>query len=487
MATSYRTPGVYVEEISTLPASVAAVATAIPIFAGATEIAEDNDGSSLLNIPTRISSMLEYEEKFGKGFSEHAAISVEIEDTLDENDNSKVAIRAIDVTVNDAELSDYRMYYALQMFFANGGRDCWILSVALYDASMYNIDLLETAVDTMEKEDEPTLILFTDRFTTEAYKDIYDYALSSCNKLKDRFTIMDIWDETDNAKDDADKFRDVGISMDYLSYGAAYYPMLKTTLNYAFDEEQLNVIHKTNDPSVTPSTVTDGDFHDALLTDIKKGDNGYDKDSSLYNILIQNIAKDTWVKMAPGSAMAGIFARVDNDRGVWKAPANVSVKKVSGPTIMVTNAQQETLNVDATSGKSINVIRAFTGKGTLVWGSRTLAGNDNEWRYVPVRRFFIFVEESVKKATEFVVFEPNDAKTWLRVKTMIENFLNQLWKQGALQGAKPADAFFVNVGLGITMTAQDILEGRMNVEIGMAAVRPAEFIILKFSHKLQQS
>jgi len=123
----------------------------------------------------------------------------------------------------------------------------------------------------------------------------------------------------------------------------------------------------------------------------------------------------------------------------------------------------------------------------LVWGSRTLAGNDNEWRYVPVRRFFIFVEESVKKATEFVVFEPNDAKTWLRVKTMIENFLNQLWKQGALQGAKPADAFFVNVGLGITMTAQDILEGRMNVEIGMAAVRPAEFIILKFSHKLQQS
>ena len=110
--------------------------------------------------------------------------------------------------------------------------------------------------------------------------------------------------------------------------------------------------------------------------------------------------------------------------------------------------------------------------------------NENEWRYVPVRRLYIFVEESVKKATEFVVFEPNDAKTWMRVKTMIENFLTSLWKKGALAGAKPEHAFFVKVGLGETMTYQDILNGIMNIEIGMAAVRPAEFIILKFSHKI---
>ncbi|MGB3464673.1 MAG: phage tail sheath C-terminal domain-containing protein [Cyclobacteriaceae bacterium] len=141
----------------------------------------------------------------------------------------------------------------------------------------------------------------------------------------------------------------------------------------------------------------------------------------------------------------------------------------------------------STSGKSINVIRNFVGKGTLVWGARTLAGNDNEWRYVPVRRLYICVEESVKKATEIVVFEPNDANTWLRVKTMIENFLTTLWRDGALAGASTDEAFFVNIGLGKTMTAQDILEGKMNVEIGMAAVRPAEFIILKFSHKLQES
>ena len=186
-------------------------------------------------------------------------------------------------------------------------------------------------------------------------------------------------------------------------------------------------------------------------------------------------------------AVAGIYARVDRDRGVWKAPANVSVNSVSAPSVKITHEQQAGLNVDASTGKSINVIRSFAGKGILVWGARTLAGNDNEWRYVPVRRLYIFIEESVKKATEFVVFEPNTATTWVRVKAMIENFLTSLWREGALAGAKPEQAFFVKVGLGETMTSQDILEGRMNVEIGLAAVRPAEFIILKFSHKLQES
>jgi hypothetical protein len=144
------------------------------------------------------------------------------------------------------------------------------------------------------------------------------------------------------------------------------------------------------------------------------------------------------------------------------------------------------MNVDPT-GKSVNALRFFSGKGFLVWGARTLAGNDNEWRYVSVRRFFNMVEESVKKATEPFVFEPNDANTWVKVRAMIENFLAVQWRGGALAGAKPEDAYYVRVGLGATMTAQDILEGRMIVEIGMAVVRPAEFIILRFSHKMQES
>ena len=191
--------------------------------------------------------------------------------------------------------------------------------------------------------------------------------------------------------------------------------------------------------------------------------------------------------LPPSGAVAGVYAAVDRDRGVWKAPANVSLNAVISPAVKISQDQQGEYNVDVNAGKSINIIRSFTGKGTLVWGARTLAGNDNEWRYVSVRRFFNFVEESVKKATEQFVFEPNDANTWVRIQGMIENFLTVLWRQGALQGIKPEHAFYVAVGLGKTMTPIDILEGRLIVEIGMAAVRPAEFIILKFSHKMAES
>ncbi|SDD67325.1 hypothetical protein SAMN05216464_102244 [Mucilaginibacter pineti] len=188
----------------------------------------------------------------------------------------------------------------------------------------------------------------------------------------------------------------------------------------------------------------------------------------------------------PSGSIAGVYAAVDNSRGVWKAPANVSLNNVIGPAVKIDSSDQDDMNVTST-GKSINAIRAFAGRGTLVWGARTLAGNDNEWRYVPVRRFFIMVEESVKKATYPFVFETNDANTWSKLRAMVQNFLTLQWRASALQGAKPEDAFFVNVGLGETMTALDVLEGRLIVEIGMAAVRPAEFIILRFSHKMLEN
>jgi hypothetical protein len=208
--------------------------------------------------------------------------------------------------------------------------------------------------------------------------------------------------------------------------------------------------------------------------------------TALYN-QIKTALSQQRVVLPPSPAVAGVYASVDRERGVWKAPANVSLAAVIGPVTKITHEEQENLNVDPTAGKSINAIRAFTGKGTMVWGARTLAGNDNEWRYVSVRRLFNMIEESTKKATAFAVFEPNDAATWLKVKAMIESYLYGLWEQGALAGSTPEAAYFVNVGLGKTMTAQDILEGRMIVEIGVAAVRPAEFIILRFTHKMQEA
>ena len=209
--------------------------------------------------------------------------------------------------------------------------------------------------------------------------------------------------------------------------------------------------------------------------------------STVYSGIIKAVRSEGYV-LPPAAAIAGIYSAVDADRGVWKAPANVSVNGIQTEPATLFASDYDDLNVPSDGqGKSINAIRFFRGKGTLVYGARTLAGNDAEWRYVPVRRLFIMVEESVKKATESLVFEPNDANTWQKTKAMIENFLIDLWKDGALAGPTAESAFFVKIGLNETMTPQDILDGKLIVEIGMAAVRPAEFILLRFSHKLQEA
>jgi phage tail sheath protein FI len=285
----------------------------------------------------------------------------------------------------------------------------------------------------------------------------------------------------------------LGNSLDELKYGAAYYPFLNTTLNYAIGNNLL--VAYTKDGTVLTTVDADANAEDLQLADLlsPRGNleatikNGLSlPNASIYNQVKAEINRQ-FVVMPPSPAVAGIYARVDASRGVWKAPANESLSYCSSAVEKISSLDQQNLNVDPGSGKSINAIRFFTGKGLLVWGARTLAGNDNEWRYISVRRFFNFAEESIKKGTEWVVFEPNDANTWVRVRAMIENFLIKQWRAGALAGAKPEHAFYVRVGLGVTMTALDILEGRMNVEIGMAVVRPAEFIILKFSHKMQES
>ena len=190
--------------------------------------------------------------------------------------------------------------------------------------------------------------------------------------------------------------------------------------------------------------------------------------------------------MSPASAMAGIYTMVDNSRGVWKAPANVSLNSVTAPTVNISHDDQEDLNVTP-MGKSINAIRPFVGEGTLVWGARTLDGNSLDWRYISVRRTMIMLEESIRLAAKAYVFEPNVANTWVTIRSMIENFLTGIWKQGGLAGAVPSDAFSVQVGLGETMTPVDILEGILRVTVLVAISRPAEFIEITFQQQMQKS
>ncbi len=566
-----KTPGVYIREVSKLPASVAPVSTAIPAFVGYTEKAERR-GEDVSGKPVRITSMLDFTEIFGQAFDEQYGLTLTTQD-----DETRFEITGTE--------SPYLLHYAMQMFFANGGGPCYVVSAGTYDENPDNdsIDATELtdALEALETEDEPTMIVIPEsvKLNANARRALHDQMLLQCSELKDRFAIMDaLVLNDDDPFEDAGAFRNE-VGMGNLSYGAVYYPSMKTTLGFSFDEKSVEItdntvaeglrladgltLHELNEGSedaigkivITDHSTIDGDTFtigsDVLVagTDFTGASNtnisyatalvdaieALDRDEyevtrasdvitltataegplenpipilyqssvegevsavvrsidhvidrTLYNKIKKGFDKKR-VTLYPSSSMAGIYARVDRDRGVWKAPANVSLTRVSEPSVLVTHEDQMELNVDPNTGKSINAIRKFSGKGTLVWGARTLAGNDNEWRYVPVRRFFIFIEQSIKKATEPVVFEPNDANTWSKVRGMIENFLTNLWRDGAIAGATPADAFFVKVGLGETMSAQDILEGRLIVEIGVAAVRPAEFIILRFMHKLQES
>lgn len=637
MALTLNTPGVYVEEVNLLPPSVAQVATAIPAFIGYTEKAENPDGSPLKLIPTRITSMLDYETFFGKA------------------DNQKlITVNVVGETIN-ADLdplnrSPFAMYYSMQMYFANGGGPCYIISVGGYDAITPTKTDLKAGLTELEKEDEPTLILFPDATALSA-NDLYDLsndALMQCNKLQDRFSIIDCRMSNPKNPSNANVTSDFtslrnGISDDtnFRKYGASYYPYLKSSLDYQYKESEVSVsiaasgnynsqvlaisngpvnniktlfttykmeltalqttvsggdnaqalaliptirgkilqvinnsdalvssltdmvnisrnVIAANDPQ-TPETatliqetnaldgwitanpeslnlvlsgrlddlnlaidkVTVGDVLTDVLADLTTPDvvadittiqntNGaIDKlidalgpfssgtstsllsdlkttNNVLYNRIKVAISQIP-VLLPPGSSIAGVYARTDAASGVWKAPANTSLNYVVGPNYNISNDTQGTMNIHPGTGKSINAIRSFTGRGTLVWGARTLAGADNEWKYISVRRFYNMVEESVKNATEGFVFQANDANTWVQVRAMIENFLILQWKAGALAGAKPEQAFYVKVGLGSTMTADDVLNGRMIVEIGMAVVRPAEFIVLRFSHMMQQA
>lgn len=435
-----KTPGVYVQEVSIFPPSVTSVATAIPAFIGYTENAVDE--------PKRITSMNEFVEIFG----------------------GPSAYWKTDGTTDDAPTAisgakNFMLYYSMQMYFANGGGPCYVVSAGDYATVTVAIGNYTTASTgafaKLLLEDEPTLIVMPDaRLLTESVSyDAYKAALTQCATLQDRFTIIDIFDDV------ADFRTDIGTQN--LKYGAAYYPDLVTSLSIPLEAIKFGTGIPA-DPTVAEKVAA----QDVAWLNAEKN-------------VRAGIAK-MQITVPPSGAIAGVYASVDRSRGVWKAPANISLNMVTKPSITITNDVQDDLNVP-TNGKAVNAIRSFTGKGTLVWGARTLAGNDNEWRYVSVRRLFIMIEESIRKATEWVVFEPNDANTWLKVKTMVENYLFNLWKDGAMAGAVPKDAYFVKVGLNQTMTAQDILEGKLIVEVGLAAVRPAEFVILKFSHKLQES
>lgn len=489
------TPGVYIQEQNAFPNSVAAVATAVPVFIGYTQKAE-RYGQSLLHVPTRISSFAEYVNLFGRGFNAQftiiAATAGTNADTFLINGENR------QVSINDNNILYF--YPAIRLFYLNGGADCYILSVGTYgdQPGSFEIDLTDfTGSDTkpnvfsiLEKEAEPTLVLLPDLAAsgTSAYP-VYRQALEHCNKMQSRMAIFDVCQSSPpSIGDDVQQFRD-GIGTNFLKYGAAYYPWLKTTVvqDSEIDFTSLDTTVKLEEllpEAAAKQAIAAMKLLDPAALQEKRATihQSLVASSSTY-VSIMNAIKSALNLLPPAAAIAGIYTMVDNTRGVWKAPANVSVAAVTAPAAIISSQQQETMNVDPVSGKSINIIRSFPGVGTLVWGARTLDGNSQDWRYINVSRTLIMIEQSLKLACSAYIFEPNTAVTWVTMKSMMENFLINLWRQGALAGTVPGQAFSVQIGSGITMTAADIVEGILRVTVLVAVTRPAEFIEITFQQQ----
>ncbi|HYH08774.1 MAG TPA: DUF2586 family protein [Thermoanaerobaculia bacterium] len=376
-------PEQYITEFNATPTPILGVATAVPAFLGYTQNAVPRQAIS-------ISSMADYDAIFGAG-------------------------------------PRFNLYDSLQLFYANGGATCYVVSVG-NEANAVSADDLLAGLAVIGQQAGPTMLVLPDATllaTVDDYSQVVRAMLEQCGTLQDRVAILDVYGG--NSVTSSTELAAVvaafhaAVGEQFLSYGAAYFPFLETTIR-----------------GVLP----------------------------------------------PSGAMAGVFAQVDSATGVWQAPANVSLASVTNPTFAVTAAEQDELNAPA-DGKAVNAIREFPTRGTVVWGARTLDGNDNDYRYIHVRRTMIYIEQSIRRALPHYAFFRNDAQTWPIVIAAVSNFLQGLWAQGGLGGRTAAEAFSVACGLGTTMTQQDILDGILRVQVQVQILRPAELIPLTFVQKIQ--
>lgn len=487
------------EERGAFPRSAVAVETAIPVFIGYTEVAEWN-GKSLLTIPTRIRSFHEYVERFGGAFPSKFSFV----DAVPTTQQVTITVNGTPSVLKRNDKHTAYLFNSMRLFYANGGGACYILAIGTYGDSSTGLEMKvedftgsvkkTDPFELLKKESEPTLVVLPDAIALgeACYTSIYTKVLEHCSITQNRFGIFDLirQEEGDSTAAIIDNFRDK-IGNNALNYGAAYYPWLKATvvqsaevsfenLDATVDLEQIlpepaavEMVRKFK-TNTAPDVNSKANYHQALKAV-----------SPTYSVLLEQILSRL-NELPPSAAIAGLYAYVDSNQGVWKAPVNVVVNSVTAPTIHISNQQQDNLNVNL-SGKSINAIRSFPEKGAFVWGARTLDGNSQDWRYINVRRTIMMIEQSLKLAMAAYIFEPNDAATWVSVKGMMDNFLTNLWRQGALAGSTAEQAFHVQIGLGVTMTATDILDGRMRVTVNLAVVRPAEFISITFQQQMQQA
>ncbi|WP_457666922.1 phage tail sheath family protein [Thiolapillus sp.] len=313
---------------------------------------------------------------------------------------------------------------AVYGFFANGGSRCYVVNIGR-DGTVAGDSRKRTGVHCLEAVDEVSIVAapgFTDAIS-------YDALVAHCESLGDRVAILDAPADVN----DTDRLKTVSTG----------------EVENADSEDATSGVRPKN---------SDGGFAAFYFPWIRTPDPFNPK---------------RLISAPPSGHIAGVYARTDTERGVHKAPANEDIRGAIGLTYSVTNAEQAELNA-----AGVNCIRYFSDAGIRIWGARTLAAEASEWRYISVRRLFNMIEESILKGTRWVVFEPNDETTRNSVVRDVRAFLTLLWRDGALMGATPEQAFFVKCDAE-TNPPEVVDAGRLVTEIGIAPVKPAEFIVFR--------
>ncbi len=526
MAIFESTPGVYIKEVNAFPNAVVPVETAVPAFIGYTATAQ-YQGRSYMNTPTLVTSFAEFQAIFmlpdppppADPARQYNPEYYLVAQAGVPSAGGYVLIGATYYSVLPDPNTIYYLYNSVRMFFQNGGGNAYIVAVGTYGSpsgkplASPSVDIvnpnvlltdLQRGLGYLLNEIEPTMYICPEAtlLSLTDNETLMQSMLLQASTMQTAVCLFDIIGGADPDPimytNDIQNFRNDTGSQG-LNYGISYYPFIGTTIMASTDIDFTNLfggnvsqLAALLNPPASPNPVagqilaliekppatnamTNSQLQAALIVA-----------SPLYGQII-NIVLEEANMLPPSGAIAGVYTVNDNMQGVWNSPANVSIVGAVALPINLSDSQQANLNVDAVSGKSINAIRSFPGKGILIWGARTLDGNSLDWRYIAVRRTAIFLEQSIKLAAAAYVFQENNGNTWAAVKSMVTSFLTSVWQAGGLMGATPSDAFNVSVGLGTTMTADDVLNGIMNVSVQVCLVRPAEYIVISFQQTQAKS
>src|SRR5579859_29272 len=603
-----KTPGVYVTEFPAFPSSIVGVATAVPIFVGYTRTAVDPSSKKQLYMqPVAISSMSDFESYFGLGFDAQGVVepvlaatdgtipSYDLEaPSSDGAGSSDPNYFVIGTTPSDTSFKmvpTFNLYAAMELFYANGGGDCFVISVANYwgtttvspppnpTVTTVSAEVLQNGLNVAHDVRGGTMLVVPDACLLTTVSEVVnnvniysDYSkvvvqmIEQAGELQDRVAILDLpaaldpatWSPTGMSAEAESFYNAIAPAANFFSYGVAYGPALEssrlaigdvsyqnlcgtpnaivyannllTTSALALYPSALSADGKTTvyppafinvaariaaafpvagSPTPLPAPYTstslgqvDNPTKDATpaklvvslsITDAYKTPTTADQMTALDQYLLnavpllsnlQQILASKLNVVPPSGIMAGIWTQNDVNKGVWNAPANVTLNEVITPMVVLTDEQQGDYNVPL-NGNAIDILRAMPERGTVVWGARTLDGNSLDYRYVQVRRTLIYIEQSIKQALQQFVFAPNDGGTWATVTAAISNFLTQFWQAGGLMGDKASDAFTVACGVPTTMSGLDVLNGYMIVSVSVQLIHPAEFIELTFTQTMQ--